>query len=411
MADTILTADVIAKEALFILKNKCVMPKLVYRAYESEFSQKVNGYRVGDTVSVRRPASYELRTGNVANIQDHVEGKVAIQVNNIIGVDVDFSSVDLTLKIDDLSERVIAPAMTVITNKVDQDCAALYKDVWNWAGTPGQSINSFADFYEGAVRLDEGAVPTDLRKGYLSPRDHAGMLATQTGLYMSDIAKDAYRKANLGDIGGVDTYMSQNVQTHTVGAYAGTPLVRGASQNVTYDSVKNTYEQSLSTDGWSASIVLKQGDVFTLAGVYAVNPVSKATLPYLQQFVLKADVTTNGTTSADSPLTISPPIITSGPFQTVSAAPANDAPITYLGTASTGYPQNMVFHRNAFALCMVPLEKPTSEDCSVITDDGMSVRVWRGADIINNRSIWRLDVLYGVKTINARLATRLSGTA
>jgi hypothetical protein len=411
MADTILTADIIAKEALLILKNRCVMPKLVYRAYESEFEKTVNGYKVGDSVSVRRPAQYTLRSGRVANLQPTVEGKLALTVDQQHGVDLEFTHSDLTLKIDQLSERVIAPAMRPIVNKVDQDCAALYKDVWNWVGTPGQAVNSFADFYEGSVRLNEGAVPTDDRMGYLSPRDHAGMLGTQTGLYMQDVAKDAYRKASLGEIGGVDTYMSQNVQTHTVGAHGGTPLVDGAAQNVTYDSVKNTYEQTLITDGWSTSVGLKKGDVFTIADVYAVNPETKATLPYLQQFVIKADVTTNANAANDTNLTISPPIITSGAFQTVSAAPANDAAITYLGTASTGYRQNMIFHKNAFALCMVPLQKPTNEDCSVVTSDGLSVRVWRGADWTNDVSMWRLDILYGVKTLDGRLATRLSGTA
>jgi hypothetical protein len=411
MADTILTADIIAKEALLILKNRCVMPKLVYRAYESEYDKNINGYKIGDTVSVRRPAQYQVTSGAVLNLQEHVEGKTAITVDKQYHVGLDFSHVDLTLKIDQISERVIKPATVPLVDQIDQDCAALYKDVWNWVGTPGQTINSFSDFYEGSVRLDEGAVPTDMRMGYLSPRDHGGMLSTQTGLYMQDVAKDAYRKAHLGEIGGVDTYMSQNVQTHTVGAHGGTPLVDGAAQNVTYDSVKNTFEQTLITDGWTASVALKKGDVFTLDGVYAVNPVNKAVLPHLQQFVVRADVTANANPANDTNLTISPPIITSGAFQTVSAAPANNAPITYLGTASTGYRQNMIFHKNAFALCMVPLQKPTNEDCSVVTSDGLSVRVWRGADITNDRSIWRLDVLYGVKTLDGRLATRISGAA
>lgn len=411
MADTLLTTDVIAKEALLILKNNCVMPKLVYRAYESEFSGTVNGYRKGSTISVRRPAQYTLRSGRVVDIQDTVEGKVGITVDQQHGVDVDFTHVDLTLNIDQLSERVIKPAMRKIINKVDQDCASLYKDVWNWVGTPGQTINSFGDFYAGAIRLNNGAVPEDDRMGYMSPIDFGGMVANQTGLYMQDVAKNAYRNAKLGEIGGVDTYMSQNVQTHTVGAHSGTPLVDGAAQNVTYDTVKDTFTQTLITDGWTASVDLKKGDVFTLDGVFAVNPETKATLSYLQQFVITADVTTNASAAADTNLTISPPIITSGAFQTVSAAPANNAPITYLGTASTGYSQNLIFHKNAFALCMVPLEKPTNEDVSVQTADGLSVRVWRGADIINDRSIFRLDVLYGVKTLDGRLATRLSGAA
>lgn len=411
MADTLLTADIIAKEALLILENNCIMPRLVYRGYESEFSKDINGYKQGDTVSIRRPAQYELRSGRVANTQATVEGKVALTVDQQHGVDLEFTHEQLTLKLSDLSERVIKPAMRPIINKVDRDCASLYKDVWNWVGTPGQVVNSFGDFYAGAIRLNDGAVPVDDRMGYLSPIDHGGMVTNQTGLYMQEVAKDAYRKAKLGEIGGVDTYMSQNVQVHTVGAHGGTPLVDGAAQNVTYDSVKNTFEQTLITDGWSTSVGLKKGDVFTIAGVYAVNPETKATLSYLQQFVIKADVTTNANAANDTNLTISPPIITSGAYQTVSAVPANDAAITYLGTASTGYTQNMIFHKNAFTLVMVPLAKPTNQDCSVMTSDGLSIRVWRGADWKDDVSMWRLDVLYGIKTLDGRLATRLSGAA
>ena len=165
----------------------------------------------------------------------------------------------------------------------------------------------------------------------------------------------------------------------------------------------------LSCDGWSATETLKQGDVFTISTVYAVNPVSKATLPYLQQFVVKADVTV---TNGDSEVTISPPIITSGAYQTVSEAAADGDTITNLGTASTGYAQNMVFHKNAFALTMVPMEMPNDgRPASRKSYKGLSIRVVPGYDFINNINKWRLDVLYGVKTLDARLATRLSGSA
>ena len=212
-------------------------------------------------------------------------------------------------------------------------------------------------------------------------------------------------------IGGVNTMMSQVVPTHTVGPLGGTPLVNGASQNVTYDTAKNTWTQSLITDGWTAAAAnrLKAGDVFTIANVFMVNPKTKATLPILQQFVVNADVSSDA--GGNLTANISPPIITSGPHQTVSAAPADNAALTILGTASTGYKQNLMYHKNAMALAIVPLEMPQAAyNGSRESYKGMSVRVIPIYDGTNDISKWRLDLLYGRKLIDARIATRVSGT-
>jgi hypothetical protein len=169
---------------------------------------------------------------------------------------------------------------------------------------------------------------------------------------------------------------------------------------------------SLDTDGWDTVTTLKEGDVFTIDAVFAVNPVTKVRLPHLQQFVVRADVTAHATTTSSTTLTISPPIITSGAFQTVSAAALNDATITIMGTASTGYSQNLVFRKNAFALAMVPLVKPPGAmDVGRRSYKGYQVRVIPYYDGTNDLSNWRLDVLYAVQAIDPRQATRLSGTS
>lgn len=413
MANTTLTADIIAKEAIAVLENNCVMADLVHRGYEEDFAKKVNGYEVGETISVRRPTDFTVRSGAVAAVQDVTEGKFTLTVDTQEGIDFKFTSQDLTLQIGALSERVIKPAMIQLGNSIDRNLTALYKDVWNWVGTPGQVVNSFADFAKAPERLDLGAVPMSDRSAVLSPTDEYGMLGSQTALYMQDVAKGAYRDGELGRIANVRTFSSQNVQTFTAGTRDNTtPLIRGAANSTTWAASKDTGTMSLSTDGWDASATIKQGDVFTIADVYAVNPVTKATLAHLQQFVVKADVTANANSANETTLTISPPIITSGAFQTVSAVPADNAAITVLGTASTGYDQNMVFHKNAFALVMVPMVSPPGAiDVARRSYKGFSVRVIPYYDGTNDVSNWRLDVLYGVKTIDARLATRLSGTA
>lgn len=413
MANSLLTPDTIAAEALIQLENNLVMGNLVYRDYEKEFT---TGEAKGATVSIRRPVQFTIRSGATASMQDVTEGKTSITVDQQKGVDFQFSSVDLTLSIEKFSERYVKPAMIQIANQIDLDLmTTAYRGLWNWVGTPGQTINAFTDFIKAPERLDFGAVPKDRRVAVLSPADQwalVGGFANGANFFQPDVTKTALEKAKLPLLGGVDAYMSQNVVAHTVGAHGGTPLVRGAANSTTYAASKDTGTMSLSTDGWSTSVVLKAGDVITIADVYAVNPVSKATLSHLQQFVLTANVTTNASSSADSPLTISPPIITSGAYQTVSAIPADDAAITYLGTASTAYNQNLVFHPNAFALACVPMELPEgAAKKSRMTKNGLSVRLVGDYDITNDLNMWRFDVLYGTKTLDGRLGTRLSGTA
>lgn len=415
MANTTLTADIIAKEATMILENELVMAKLVNRGYENEFSQTVNGYNVGETVTIRRPTDFTVGTTAdiTSGIQDVVEGSTSITVDQIRNVAFQFTSAELALDIKQVSERQIKPAMVQLANAVDQSLFGLYKSVPNWVGTPGQTINSYADFAKGPERMDEYAIPMADRSAVLSPADHWGLLGSQTSLYMQDVAKDAYRKGSLGAIGGVDTYMAQNVPTHTVGVATGTPLVNGANQNVTWATSKDTGTQSLITDGWTNSTtgILKAGDVFTIANVYAVNPVTKATLTFLKQFTVVADAN-SGATTGPATLTISPPIISSGAQQTVSAVPADDAPITVLGTGGTGYRQNLLFHKNAFALAMVPLPiMPGSVGAARQSFKGVSVRVTPVYNGLTDVSVFRADILYGVKAVDPRLALRLSGTS
>lgn len=413
MSNTVLTADIIAAEAIDILENNCVMGDLVYRGYEEEFNNKVNGYSVGDTISVRRPTDFTVRDGATAVIQDAVEGKFSLAVDKQKGVDFKFTSSDLTLRIDKLSERIIKPAMVQLANQVDRDLMALYKNISNWVGTPGTTVSTFAGFAKAPERLDLGAVPQDERSSVLHPTDQWGFLGSQTALFMQDVAKDAFRRGKIGVVGNVDTYASQNAPTHTTGDTSsnGTPVTNGsaATNSTTWALNKNSGIGSLITNGWTAAKALKEGDVFTIGTVFAVNPVTKATLAYLKQFVVRADVTADG--SGNMTITMSPPIITSGAFQTVSNGPATGQTITCVGTAATGYRNNLVFDKNAFALVMVPMVKPPGAvDVARKTYKGYSVRVIPYYDGTNDVSNWRLDVLYGVKTVDERLATRLSGT-
>jgi hypothetical protein len=412
MVSNLLTPSIIAKEGLMHLDNNLVAANMVYRAYESEFGEA----KIGDTLTIRKPVKYAVRTGAVAQMQDATEGKVQIKIDTQRGVDLRFPTKDLTLTIDRFADRYLKHPMIALANQVDLDILSMYKSVWNWVGTPGQTLSGYKSFINGPQRLDEMAVPTP-RAACLAPSDFYGMASSFTGLYVPDVAKTAIEKSKLPMVGNTDCYASQNVLNHAVGAYAGTPVISAtASANgvtntgvTTYLAAKDTDQTAILVDGLTAGATLNQGDVFTIAGVYAVNPVTRQVLPYLQQFVVAAPVTATG--SADV-VTTAPAIIVSGQYQTVSAAPAQNAALTFMGAASSSHAQNLVFHENAFALCMVPMELPEGAVKKARQSyKGLSIRVICDYDIVNDINMWRLDILYGVKPIYPDLATRLSGSA
>ena len=230
MASTLLTPSIIAKEGLMQLDNNLVAAKMVYRAYESEFGET----KIGDTLTIRRPVKYAVRTGSVAQMQDATEGKVQIQINTQRGVDLRFPTKDLTLTIDRFAERYLKHPMIALANQVDLDILSLHKYVWNWVGTPGQTLSGYKSFIKGPQRLDEMAVPAP-RAACLSPADFYGIAASFTSLFVPDVARTALEKSKLPMVGNTDCYSSQNVINYTAGTFAGRrsfprPLPRTASR-------------------------------------------------------------------------------------------------------------------------------------------------------------------------------------
>jgi len=412
MANALITPSIIVKESLVQLKNSTVMGRNVHREYKKDF------VKVGDTVSIRKPVKFYTADGATRVNQDVEEGNTSITIDQRKHVSWKFSTQDLTLSVEEYSERYIKPAMITLAQSIDSKGFDLYKNVWNHVGTPGTTPNTFARVSPAAQRLDEMSVANDMRLLMLNPAAHYGIAGDLVGLQQQKMVESAYKSAQIGNIAGLNAMASNNIKNHTVGAHGGTPVINGASQEVTYAASKTTNTQSLITDGWTNSTtgILKEGDVITIDGVYAVNPVpgegttGKTVLPFLQEFVIRADAN-SGATTGPATLTIAPAIITSGPYQTVSASPADGASITVkTGTASTAYPQNMAFHRNAFALVTCPLEMPDGVAFKAQESfDGYSIRVVKSYDIATDEDIIRLDMLYGWEAIYPDLATRLVG--
>ena len=405
MANNALTADVVAKVALPILENELGIINQLYRAHESEFDSTVNGYKKGDTVRIRRPADFTVRSGAVMSTQDVIEGNTSLVVDQIKGIDFQFSSTEMTLKVEDLAMRVIKPAMSNLANAITLDVLTqMYQGTYNYVGTPGTRVSTFGSFSRAPERLDELSAPSSERGAVMCPNDFWGMVGSNTALFAPSVVQSALRTGDLGDLGGMNTWMSQVVPGFLTGTRVG-GTIGGAAQNVLYDTVKLTWSQTLNLTAASVAGIANAGDVFTIAGVNMVNPKTKADTGILQQFVV---LTTTG--AAPASVSISPPIISSGPYQSVTAAPANAAAITWIGTAATTYRQNMAFHKNAMALAFVPMEMPPAAfGASRETYKGISVRIIPTYDGVNDISKWRLDVLYGRKMIDPRIITRFNG--
>lgn len=405
MSTSLLTPSIIAMEGLFQLENNTVMAGNVYTEYRKEF------VKIGDTVTIRKPVKFASTSGATLQRQDVQEGSTSIVISTRKHVGWAFVSQDLTLTIDKYSERYIKPAGIRLANDVDTSLTGLYSSLWMSAGTPGTTPNAFSTLGDMATVLDNGAVPDDGdRKLVLNPAARWSMADALKGIYDNSMPRDMVRKGLLGQLANFEIYGDQNVARHTTGTRTGDTavLVNGNNQHSNTTPTANS-QAAFSFKGFTAdSGSVKAGDVFTIASVYAVNPVSKVSTGQLQRFVIVSDSTTPSSGIATA--TISPAIVTTGAYQNVDSAPVDGAAVTFMGAASTVYPQNLAFHKNALALVTVPLILPDGATFKArVQNGGISIRVVKDYSIIDDEDIIRLDIMYGVKAIYPDLGGRLWG--
>jgi len=411
MPNALLNPAIITKRAMVEFKNAMVLLEKVDRQLDKEFGRKI-----GNSISVRKRVRYIAHNAAdiTSNINDTVEGKVAMTLDQRRVVPFEFDSVELSLDIEEFSTRYIRPAMIELAQQVESSIADTYKEIWNFTGTPGTNPSTFLQIGEASAILDENAVPMGMgdRCAFYTPAASLTLADGLKGVFPSAIATKAIEYALVNNYAGFAVYKCQSLKNHVVGAHGGTPLVNGAAQNVTYSTAKDGYTQSLITDGWTNSIagILLEGDTFTIAGVNSVNPRTRQDTGRLQSFVVRADAT-SGASTGPATLTIAPAIIVSGANQTVTAAPADNAAITVTsGTASATYSQNIAFTKDAITCAFGQLGKPVGNvEYSHQKMDGVSIRLVGDYDVLTDVSTWRFDVLYGVLAQNPGMAIRHVG--
>lgn len=405
MPNTLLTIGMITKEALRVLENELTFTKRVNREYDSHFGKA--GAKIGDTINIRKPTRYVGRRTATLNIESTVESFIPLTLNTQYGTDLAFTSAELALSLDDFSEQVIAPAVASIANMIDFDGLQLYKNISNAVGTPGTTPATALVVLASGVKMDNEAAASGGRCLVLNPLAQATIVNALTAIFNpSKQISDQYLKGSMGSAFGFEFLMDQNVAVHTVGTYGGTSLVDGTTaQGAT----------SLQTDGWTATTTtLNVGDIFTVAGVNSVNPQSRQSNGELRQFVVTTKTVTDGSGNsliAFLPAMIAPVGGASVANQTIDALPVNNAAVTVFGASTTVTPQNLAFSKDAFTFATVDLPNLPGVESSVVTSKklGMSIRLTRGADLINDRAINRLDLLGGWATTRSELACRIAG--
>lgn len=389
MTNTLVTCSIVAKEALAILENMVSFSGMVNRDWEAEFTgNQSRGYSPGQTINIKKPPRYTYRAGRVALPQSTVETTVPLTLSQG-GCDINFTSIERTLSLQKLEDKLQA-AMATVVNEIDRQGLQLaHFSTFNTLGTPGTAPNTQALAIAAATdlnrRLDDMAAPRDKRRALvMNPALNAAMIQGFAGLFNSqDKISKQFGSGMMVDSLGLAYAMDQNVDIHTNGtqAVAGTNI-NGAGQT----------GSSVTVVGLGGTIT--RGSIITLPGVFAVNPQSRVSTGVLAQFVVTADVA-----AAATSIPISPAIVTSGPFQNVTASPTNGSPFTIFGTASGSYSTNVAFHKDAFTLAMVPMWAPPGGkgviDVAQETYKGFTLKVTEFYDGVNDNSIMRLDVLFG----------------
>jgi hypothetical protein len=397
----------VTNDAVIVLENNLTLAKFMDRSYEPQFGRE--GEKVGSTIQVRKPPRFIGRLGPALTIEDDTETSVPLVLTTQFGVDIQFTTQEMGLQIQDFRERLLVPIMATVANRIDRDGAGLYTSVYNLVGTAGVTPASQQVILQAGQKLNENAAPIDDNRAcVLGSAANGGIVNGLVNLFnpMGKIS-DNYDTGNMGNALGFKFSLDQNIQSQTNGILGGAPAINGSNQGQSSGWASST---NLVTNGWSAAVAqrLNGGEIITLPGTFSVNPQSRTTTGALQQFVV------NGPQSSDvagnMTLSISPAIITGGQFQNVTASPISGQAIVIVGAASQVMPQNLAFHKNAFTLAMADLPLPSGVDFAKRAEyRGFRIRVIRAYDINGDRMPLRTDVLYGYKALLPEIAVRITG--
>jgi len=409
MANTILTHQIIAREAAAMFQEATPFISRINRKRERDFGKESAGYGIGQTVTVKIPPASQVFAGSQfaggGSAPDQVEQSVSLTVNNQLHVPLAFTAVQKAMYLTEFKDRFLKPAIQTLASQVQYNMLLQgYRSVANTVGLAGSIPTSMLTYGQARAKLENSLAPDSDRTLLFSSDANLNLVDASKGLLNpTKEVQDMFYKGYIGAANDMEFFECQSLPVHTLGNQVAF-TINGASQS----------GSTLNIGGLTNTNVLKAGTVFTIPGVYAVHPLLGTPYPYLRQFVITADLTAAGTTGA---ISIYPPInwgVGSGgsasmtALPTVSAAPGNGATVVLLGSVSTGYRQNLAFQRDAFAAAFVPLPVLASTEGYTFTTDDFSIRVMTGGDFVNDLERTRIDVLWGMGTIRPDHACRIT---
>lgn len=401
MANTLLTIDMITRKALEILENELVLTRQCFRGYDKDYG--VAGAKIGNTLRIRLPARYTVADGAALQTQAFTETFVSLPVINQKHIGVAFGLAEQTLSLDDYSERVMRPAMSQLASEIDADVFnTVYSQAYQAVGTPGTTPSTNLVILQAGQKLNEAAAPIRDRHGIVDPAAQTNLVNGMTGLFNpTQLISGQFRSGMLGtNLLGFDTVeMSQSVANHLTGSRSGAITVTTAvSQGATTINLTGTGSQTVT-----------KGDIFTIAGIFSVNPQTRKSTGALQQFTVVA--TNQASAGVYSNVQISPAIYSAGQQQaTVTSLPVGGESVVFMGGASTLYPQNLFFTKNAIAFATAELDLPSDGvKAARATYKGISLTVTKQFNIINYQDICRIDIVYGALMQRPQEAVRMWG--
>jgi hypothetical protein len=411
MANTIktLSAGDILRKSMAIVHNNLVFCKTINRQYDDRFAR--SGAKNGGELIIRDPNQFTIRTGQVMDTQDVTETTQTITMATQKGVDINFSSVELTLSLDDFAERILKPACTRLAAEIDKTAiAACYPYVAKYENTTAGTLPISTDILKARAFLQQGLAPASDRSLMCGSLETVTII-TSSATYMnpaSEISRQ-YETGLIGNIYGFKFYESETVPTHTAGTRT------QSTANISTSATSTSFENGADHIGvfGMADTTFTAGDVFTIEGVYDVNPETKTTCSWLKQWSVPT-LTTCSATLFNVP--VSPIVYRSGAKQNCVVVTATISALIYCSatTASTGVAgsasvNSLAYHKDAFTLVSADLEMPQGVDFAAReVYDGLSMRIVRQYDIVNDKFPCRIDVLFGQKTMRPDWAVRIA---
>lgn len=406
MTNTINIEDIIVAESLKIISNELVFANKVNRAYEDKFNLNVQDHRTGPTIRIQKPMRSTTRSTWTMSVQNAVEDATSLTIDTIKGQDLSFTDADLALLVPDMNldlwtKRFLKPRITQLANDIDLDLfGKAIVTVPNLVGSAGTLPQTFKVIGDAKQKLSENLAPHDDRTAIFSAAAINGLTDALKGTFVREVSANSLLKGFISDLNGFENFESENVPFHVNGTY-------GTDTVVTQNSGSPQIGSSLVTTGWTGTHGVAKGDIFTIANVFMVNYATKQTMATLQQFVVTAAATNAAGTTT---ISIFPSIVTSGATQSVSAAPAINTALTFVGSSATSYRQNLLFHKDAFTIAFAKLQVPTSGVVKAAskTYDGFTMRYIRSYDIVNAQMLDRIDAYYGFAALYPQWACRMT---